>query len=167
MWNRFLKIPFPSKLFSCFCLIYINTLHINLCNWHKFKKHLLIFLCIFYRKPCNHLDIPPQPPLCPLPLPIPQSLPSPIPDNPLLAIREASFRVHAPKLFNSLPQSIRNLSKISVEDFKIKLDNYLELVPDEPKIGGYYPSACNQFSGNPSNSIIDQGRHLRARRPGF
>ena len=83
------------------------------------------------------------------------------------AIREASFQVNAPRLFNSLPQNIRNLSKISVDEFKIKLDKYLELLPDEPKIGGYYPSACNQFSGNPSNSIIDQGRFLRARRPGF
>ena len=82
-------------------------------------------------------------------------------------IREASFQVHAPKLFNSLPQSIRNLTKISVDEFKAKLDKYLELLPDEPKIGGYIPSACDQYNGKPSNSMIDQGRHLNRRRPGF
>jgi hypothetical protein len=60
---------------------------------------------------------------------------------------EASFQVHAPKLFNSLPQQISNLKKISVEEFKIKLDKYLELLPDEPKIGGYIPPACNQLNG--------------------
>ena len=38
------------------------------------------------------------------------------------SIREASFQVNAPKLFNSLPHNIRNLSKISGDEFKIKLD---------------------------------------------
>ena len=71
------------------------------------------------------------------------------------SIREASFRIHAPKLFNSLPQQIRNLTKLSVDEFKFKLDKYLELLPDEPKIGGYIPSARNRFNGYPSNSMIN------------
>ena len=59
------------------------------------------------------------------------------------SIREASFQVHAPKLFNSLPQKIRNLTNIGIDEFKIKLDKYLEMLPDEPKIGEYIPSVCN------------------------
>ena len=83
------------------------------------------------------------------------------------SIREASFQVHAPKLFNSLPQKIRNLTNIGIEEFKIKLDKYLEMLPDEPKIGEYIPSVCNQISGKPTNSIIDHARSLKARRPGL
>ena len=57
------------------------------------------------------------------------------------SIREGSFNIHAPRLFNSLPMEIINLTKISVDDFKIKLDKYLEKLPDEPKVGVYIPSS--------------------------
>ena len=83
-------------------------------------------------------------------------------------MREKSFQVHGAKLFNALPKSIRNLRKISIEDFKFKLDKFLEGIPDEPKLPGYVPRGCNQISAVPSNSIIDQSRtaSLDARRPG-
>ena len=82
------------------------------------------------------------------------------------SLREASFQVHAPKLFNSLPIKIRNLTKIGIDDFKFKLDKYLEILPDEPKIGEYCPSVYNQNSGKPSNSIIDHARTINLRRHG-
>jgi ribonuclease P/MRP protein subunit RPP40 len=81
-------------------------------------------------------------------------------------LREASFQVHGAKLFNSLPKSIRNLKKISVEEFKSKLDHYLESIPDEPHLNGYVPTTCDQLSGSPSNSILDHARTDRSRRPG-
>ena len=62
-------------------------------------------------------------------------------------MREASFQVHGAKLFNSLPIYIRNLKKVSVEEFKSKLDYYLESIPDEPHLNGYVPTTCDQFSG--------------------
>ena len=80
-------------------------------------------------------------------------------------LREQSFQVSGGNLFNSLPKSVRNLEKVSVEEFKFKLDKYLEVLPDEPKVGTYIPSVCNQFSASPSNSIIDHSR-TRMRRPG-
>jgi hypothetical protein len=88
------------------------------------------------------------------------SLPSlkPTSSAKIRTLRESSFQVHGPKLFNCLPAKIRNLSKCSVDEFKSKLDLVLSKVPDEPKISGYVPSACDQFSGNPSNSIVDQIR---------
>ena len=71
------------------------------------------------------------------------------------SLREASFQVHGPRLFNSLPKSIRSLKNISVDEFKLKLDQFLVSIPDEPKVSDYIPSACNQITGKPSNSIID------------
>ena len=81
-------------------------------------------------------------------------------------LREASFQVHGPRLFNSLPIPIRDLNKISVDQFKYKLDIYLQSIPDEPNLHGYVPSVCNQLSGNPSNSLVDCAKPGSLRRPG-
>ena len=54
------------------------------------------------------------------------------------------------------------MSKCTVDDFKAQLDKVLEQVPDEPNISGgqYTPRASDQFTGQPSNSIIDQIRGI-------
>ena len=77
-------------------------------------------------------------------------------------LRDNSFQVHGLKLFNSLPILVRNITKCSVEEFKLQLDKVLSRVPDEPNIIGdqYTPRACDQFTGKPSNSIIDQIRGI-------
>ena len=74
-------------------------------------------------------------------------------------IREQSFQVHGPQLYNSLPKEIRNITGSSVGDFKAKLDDFLSLVPDEPKIGGLFPGACTALAQS-SNSIRDQTRRV-------
>ena len=74
------------------------------------------------------------------------------------SMREGSFHIHGARLFNSLPKKIQNMTNISLDDFKMYLDKYLETIPDEPKIGGYIPSTCSQTNMAPSNSIIDQAR---------
>ena len=66
-------------------------------------------------------------------------------------LRAGSFQVHGAKIFNSLPKSIRNLTKISVEEFKLSLDKFLQTLPDEPKLPGYIPSGCNQVTASPSS----------------
>ena len=81
-------------------------------------------------------------------------------------LREQSFQVNGPRLFNCLPPSIGNISKVSVDEFKEKLDNFLAKVPDEPNVDGLTPTACNLFTAAPSNSIIDQARKVTTRRPG-
>ena len=73
-------------------------------------------------------------------------------------LRDNSFQVHGPKLFNSLPSCIRNITKCGVEDFKERLDNFLTRIPDSPKVGHLIPATCDQVHGNPSNSLIDQIR---------
>ena len=72
-----------------------------------------------------------------------------------------------PKLFNSIPPSLRKITNVPVDDFKYHLDKYLENIPDEPRTEGLTPSACDLFSAAPSNSIIDQARAVnqRLRRP--
>ena len=52
-------------------------------------------------------------------------------------MRNASFGVRGPRLFNILPVNIRNISRCSVDSFKHSLDKYLSTVPDEPQIRGY------------------------------
>ena len=47
-------------------------------------------------------------------------------------IRRASFAIHGPCIFNSLPQYIRDTTKCDTNLFKAQLDKYLEQVTDQP-----------------------------------
>ena len=80
-------------------------------------------------------------------------------------LRENSFRVNGAKVFNSFPKKVRNLTNIPLEEFKSKLDSYLETLPDEPQLANYTPSTCNQVTAKPSNSIVDNAK-MPTRRPG-
>ena len=61
-----------------------------------------------------------------------------------------------PNFFNVLPKKLRNSKSKDVEEFKSLLDNFLQSIPDEPKDGEYVPSACDQITLKPSNSLICQ-----------
>ena len=52
-------------------------------------------------------------------------------------LREGSFCVNAPRLFNSMPFHLRNLTGVSLPTFKQELDKFLMTVPDEPLCNGY------------------------------
>lgn len=65
---------------------------------------------------------------------------------------EHSMAVHGPKLFNAMPQHIRDLSCCSVDTFKYNLDTFLCTIPDQPVIPGY-TMGNNQLYG--SNSLVD------------
>ena len=71
--------------------------------------------------------------------------------------REASLAIRGPRLYNSLPKYLRNITGVSVESFKRRLDKYLLQLPDEPSVDGYY----GMRSSN-SNSIIDIQPQMRA-----
>ena len=64
-------------------------------------------------------------------------------------IRRASFAINGPRLFNSLPKFVRDITKCDKDVFKAQLDHYLKIVPDQPLIPGY--TAYRQCD---SNSII-------------
>ena len=77
------------------------------------------------------------------------------------SLREASLQVHGAKMFNLLPQHIRDTSKCEVAVFKEKLDQFISKIPDEPKIGNLTPACCDQNTAAPSNSLVDRIRlHL-------
>ena len=61
------------------------------------------------------------------------------------SLRDASFKVAGPKLWNCIPKSIRKLG--TLDAFKSRLTNFLLSIPDKPPIRGY-------TSPN-SNSILD------------
>ena len=79
------------------------------------------------------------------------------------SLRENSFQVQGPTLFNILPPKIRNMTKCSVDEFKFALDNFLTKIPDEPYVSGvgYTPSACNQITGKASNALVDQVKTMK------
>ena len=52
-------------------------------------------------------------------------------------LREGSFAVHGSRLFNVLPQYLRNMTNVELPEFKKKLDEFLATVPDEPQSPGY------------------------------
>jgi hypothetical protein len=75
-------------------------------------------------------------------------------------LRDSSFQSEGPKLFNSLPQELRNLDS-SVEVFKAHLDKYLQNIPDHPAVPGHVPAA-QRTNGSPSNSVRDWPRKIQA-----
>lgn len=76
-------------------------------------------------------------------------------------ISDGTIQVTGPKLFNSLPDSLRNISVCSPDIFKMCLDSFLSLIPDEPKLDQLIPHAINQITGKHSNCLIDMITHNR------
>ena len=66
------------------------------------------------------------------------------------SIRERCFALRGPRLFNSLPQDLREYSG-TVESFKNKLDKFLQKVLDQPVLPHYYQTESD-------NSLISQRR---------
>ena len=65
-------------------------------------------------------------------------------------IRRASFAINGPRIFNSLPQHIRDTTNCDLNTFKTRLDRFLRKVPDQPLIPGYTPyRMCD------TNSLLD------------
>ena len=74
-------------------------------------------------------------------------------------LREASLPVRGQRLFNTLPQEVRNLTGCTVETFKRSLDKFLRDVPDEPQIPGY-----TSMRRAETNSIIHMARLRQSHR---
>ena len=68
----------------------------------------------------------------------------------ITTLKEASLKIRGPKLFNSAPKTIREMSECSTDSFKKQLDKYLASIPDQPRCPGY-----TSFCIADSNSILD------------
>ena len=75
------------------------------------------------------------------------------------SLKEQTFQVNGPKLFNSLPAYIRNTRNCPLDDFKKKLDKWLEKIPDEPSVRGLIPGGCDA-EAKASNSLLHQARRI-------
>ena len=53
------------------------------------------------------------------------------------SIREASLLVNGAKLFNCLPKELRDCTGCKVDTFKVRLDKYIQTVPDQPSVPQY------------------------------
>ena len=62
-------------------------------------------------------------------------------------IKENTLAINGPRLFNTLPRKIREITDVKVDSFKRALDKYLALIPDEPPIDGY---------GRSENSLLQR-----------
>ena len=63
--------------------------------------------------------------------------------------RESSLSVKGVKLFNLMPQGLRDLNSNDTHIFKTNLDTFLSEIPDQPTVSGLIRAAK-------SNSILDQ-----------
>ena len=70
-------------------------------------------------------------------------------------IRENSFAIHTPTVFNSLPKKLRDITGVTVETFKHHLDRCLSNIPDQPSVSGYSGQRAAA-----TNSIIHQIKHI-------
>ena len=75
----------------------------------------------------------------------------------LRSLYYTSLAIHGPRLFNSIPVTIRNMTVCSMDPFKQCLDKYLRRVLDEPHISGY--TALRRAE---SNSLFDMGQFASA-----
>ena len=62
-------------------------------------------------------------------------------------LRFGSLSVNGPRLFNSLPSTVRNITDCSVNSFKNALDRHLKTVPDEPRVKNLV-SYCSKSSNS-------------------
>ena len=79
-------------------------------------------------------------------------MPHPIVRNSPCAVRQAresSLRVKGAKLFNVLPDCIRNINSDHADLFKANLDAFLSEVPDQPTVPGLTRAA-------ETNSLLHQ-----------
>ena len=71
------------------------------------------------------------------------------------SMRDRSFQVAGPKVFNSLPRYLRDMSGCSKESWKSALDKFLGGIPDMPLLPDYTPGLCDLHSARPSNAVTD------------
>ena len=76
-------------------------------------------------------------------------------------LRENSFQVQGPRLFNILPAKIRNMTGCSIDDFKFALDQFLMKIPDEPNVPGANQQLAIKLQESHQNSLTDQVKTVK------
>ena len=81
----------------------------------------------------------------------------PLYNNKAMRARDNSFAVTASSLWNTLPREVRDVTGVSVDTFKRKLDKILKHYPDEPRCSA--SGICTNAQGRKSNSLCDLSKH--------
>ena len=68
----------------------------------------------------------------------------------LQTIKDCSFFVHGAKLFNSMPQKVRDITGCKFETFKTAVDSYLRNIKDEPHLNGYHIRTNGSCTNTPN-----------------
>ena len=71
--------------------------------------------------------------------------------NPVQSLQKNAITVFGPRLYNTLPEYLTDIESVKTEKFKLELDKFLELIPDEPKMPNYHRSRKQQHP-RPANS---------------
>ena len=66
--------------------------------------------------------------------------------NPAQSLQDNAITVFGPRLYNSLPKYLRDNESVKTEKFKFKLDTFLEVIPDEPKMPNYVTASGSTAS---------------------
>ena len=75
---------------------------------------------------------------------------------------DQSLGVHGGGLFNLLPVDIRNFEG-STDNFKMRLDEFLNNIPDKPQCEGLHPDPINSRTCKNSNTLMDWVPYLNIR----
>ena len=59
-------------------------------------------------------------------------------------LREASFQIHGPRLFNNLQTSVRTMTNVTVEEFKCSLDKFLCMQHSDSKSFKFHKDLVNK-----------------------
>ena len=86
----------------------------------------------------------------------------PLYQNKAITARNSSFALTASSLWNTLPKNLRNISGLSVDAFKRRLDKVLKHCPDEPRCSA--TGIFTDIHGRVSNSITHVGKNLQIKR---
>ena len=71
-------------------------------------------------------------------------------------LKKQTFHVNGPQLFNFLLATVRNMTSCGVDEFKQKLETFLEKLPDEPIVQCLVPGAWTSVVAA-CNSSPDHG----------
>ena len=75
------------------------------------------------------------------------------------SIRENSFNIKGPRLFNITPPDVRNLTVCTVDTFKCHLDQFLTTIQDHPRLHGYTGQCQTETNSIIHMKNISLGQH--------
>ena len=73
--------------------------------------------------------------------------------NPAQSLQENAKTVFGPRLYNSLPEYLRDIESVRTKKFKFELDKFLELIPDQPKMPNYMTPHQEAIASSTSSLI--------------